>query len=508
MISVLETPRKVSSLAASASWLMIAKTLGFVVMTALPLVLSRRLSLVEFGNYKQLFLLLTSAANLLPLGMQMSAFYFLPRSQSTEEKGRVVFSILLYYVVVTGIAGACFVVSPSLVTTLFHSEALGQIGRLIGVTIMFYVTSLLFEAVAVANGEPQIGAAVIIGSNLLRTTVILLAAVLWGDVRAIAWGTLSFSVVQTAVLLAFMESRFRGFWHRFDWQHIRGQLSYAIPLGAAGFIWSLQLDLHNYFVSHRFGPKVFAIYSQGIFQLPLIGILADSVASVLIPRVSALQQQQGGGKQIVDLTVKVMRSLAGAYFPMYVFLTVMAKEVILLLFTAKFLASLPIFRVNLLFLPLSIVMVDPIMRAYKEQRFWMLKLNIVTLVLLTVALQFGMPWFGLVGTIGCVVASQYIARFSLLVHAGKFMDLHWRDVGKLREVGRIALASIGAGVVAFAIRAVVIDYKPFFALMITGIPFVAVYAALLFALKVPTVSEVEMMRNKFRAVTFRVFQTR
>ena len=242
------SPRKASSLAVSASWLVIAKTLGFILSAALPLVMARRLSLTVFGNYKQLFLLLTSAANLLPLGMHMSTFYFLPRAKGTEEKGRVVFGILFYYAVVTGIAGACFIIDPSLVTMLF-GEAMGRIGRLIGVTLIFYVTSLLFESVAVANGESEIGAAVIVGSNLLRTSGNLLRYCL-GRRGGDCVGTLGYSLVQTGLLLAYLESRFPGFWRRFDWRRVRDQLSYAIPVGAAGFLWSLQLDLHNYFVSH------------------------------------------------------------------------------------------------------------------------------------------------------------------------------------------------------------------------------------------------------------------
>jgi O-antigen/teichoic acid export membrane protein len=481
---------------------MIAKTLGFIVATAMPIVLAHRLSLNEFGNYKQLFVLLTSAANLLPLGMQMSTFYFLPRAKDQVEKGRVVFGILLYYAIITGIAGACFVVAPSLVTSLFHNDALGPIGRLIGVTIIFYVTSLLFESVAVANGESQIGAAVIVGSNLLRTTVILLAAVLWGNVEAIAWGTLGFSILQSGLLITYLESRFPGFWRRFDWRHLWDQLSYAIPLGAAGFLWSLQMDLHNYFVSHHFGPVKFAIYAQGVFQLPLIGILADSVASVLIPRVSALEKEDGR-REIVDLTVKVMRSLSAAYLPIFAFLLVMAKELVVLLFSTKFLESVPIFRVNLLFLPLSILMVDPVMRAYREQRFWMLKLNIIVLVALTVVLQLGISTFGLIGTITCVVAAQYISRFVLLGHVGKFLHLQWSDGRKLRDVGKIAIASAGAAMVSFFIRASTAGYKPVFALLATGVPFVAMYVALLFLLKVPTPDEIGVVRDKLSSLTNR-----
>jgi O-antigen/teichoic acid export membrane protein len=489
------TPRKPASLAVSATWLMIAKTIGLVFTMALPLLLVRRLSMAEYGNYKQFFLLLTSANNILPLGMNMTAFYFLPRAANTREKGQAVLCILMFYGLVLGAACAILVSSPSLVATLFQSEELGKSGRLIGVTVIFYVTSMLFDVIAVANGESEIGAAVIVGSNLLRTAVLLLAAIFWANIHAIIWATAGFSAFQVAVMAVYLESRFPGFWKAFDWVQVRSQLSYAIPLGTAAMFFVLQTDLHSSFVSHRFGPAIFAIYANGCFQLPLVGILYDSVGSVLIPRMSTLQQHDNRG-EIVELAGKVARTLSAAFFPMYAFLSVMATEFITLMFRRQYLGSVPIFRVNLLLLPLFILMVDPILRAYKEQRFWFLRLNVLLVIVLSVSLQFGLPYFGLTGAILCVVAVQYFGRFAMLFRVAKILDLDWRDLSRLRDVGKIAGASAGAALGAWIVRLLMLGGQPIVMLLATGAVFVAIYLGLLFALKVPTAEEVEMVRRR------------
>ena len=70
-------------------------------------------------------------------------------------------------------------------------------------------------------------------------------------------------------------------------------------------MWTLQTDVHNYFVSHHFSPAEFAIYAIGCFQLPLIGMLGESVAAVLIPRVSSLQAT-GDRAEIIRLTIRAM----------------------------------------------------------------------------------------------------------------------------------------------------------------------------------------------------------
>ncbi len=61
------------------SWLTFAKTVGFAFSIALPLLLVRRMDRAQYGLYKQAFLVVTTAMTVLPFGVPMSAFYFLPR---------------------------------------------------------------------------------------------------------------------------------------------------------------------------------------------------------------------------------------------------------------------------------------------------------------------------------------------------------------------------------------------------------------------------------------------
>src|SRR5207245_9996936 len=89
-------PTSDGTLARSALWLMGGKTVAFVLMLALPLLLVRRLSQTDFGLYKQVFLLVSTAMTVLPLGFVMGAFYFLPRRPDTQS--RVALNIVLFCV--------------------------------------------------------------------------------------------------------------------------------------------------------------------------------------------------------------------------------------------------------------------------------------------------------------------------------------------------------------------------------------------------------------------------
>jgi O-antigen/teichoic acid export membrane protein len=232
---------------------------------------------------------------------------------------------------------------------------------------------------------------------------------------------------------------------------LRDQLSYAIPLGAAGILMIVQTDLHNYFVANHFGPALFAVYSLGTLQLPLMGLLQEAANSVLITRVSILQQH-GEHREIILLLARAARKLAAVYFPVYVFLMLAGREFIRVMFTARFADSWPIFAVNLTLLPLGIVLLDPLFRAYQRERYFLLRLRLALAVVLIATLWLFTARLGLLGVIAVVVAIAVFERAVMAIHFARLLGVTGRDMSLLRDVGQLALAALGAGAVAELVR--------------------------------------------------------
>src|SRR5580658_8807471 len=124
------------SLTWRVSWLTFAKTVGFVFSIALPLLLVRRLDREQYGLYKQAFLLVTTAMTVLPVGVPMSAFYFLPRE--TTRRRETVLNIVLFHVAVGALACAALALYPSILTAIFGDARLAPYSAWIGVAILFW----------------------------------------------------------------------------------------------------------------------------------------------------------------------------------------------------------------------------------------------------------------------------------------------------------------------------------------------------------------------------------
>lgn len=486
-----------NSLAQRAAWLLAAKTIAYVISFALPLLLVRRLSAVEFGFYKQAFLVVNTAVALLPMGFMMSAYYFLPREPQARQ-GAVAANILLFYYGLGLAAVALLLLWPDFLTHTIGAQdgaALRAYAPLIGLAILFWIGSSLLEVVSVAHQEAQLSTLFIINAQLTKTAFLLGAAWWFGSVRALLWAAILQGVVQAAVLQWYLNSRWRGYWRGFDASLLGRQLSYALPLGGAGLLYQLLLDAHNYFVSARYGAEVFGAYSLGSFAMPLIGIIGTSVSAVLIPRISRLELE-GARREIVTTTAAAMRKLAALYFPIYAFFLVMGREIVTFLFTEKFAAQTwPIFVVNISLIPFLVLLTDPIMRAHKEHRFYLIKVRIVLVALLLLILWQGAPRLAPVGIIAVAVTFYILDRLIEAHKAFRVAGATWRDLPLLADLGKTALAATVGGLAAAVLRSALIGQRPFWILLACGLLFTSVYAACLWVSGALAESEKALLRQ-------------
>ncbi len=441
-----EIQKKTGSLKSQSAWLFLAKIIGFAFSFALPLLVVRFLTQEQFGIYQQIFKILVNLVAILPLGFSMSAYYFL--SRETEQKPFAVFNILIFNFAMGGIAFLIFCFYPQLIGNIFQSPEITRLLPTLGIVVWFWIFSSFLDTVALANQETKIATVFIVFSQFTKALLMVTAVIFFADVKALIYAALIQGIVQTIVLFFYLKSRFPRFWKAFDAKFFRQHAIYALPFGVSGLIWTLQLDIHNYFIGSRFSPSEYAIYAVGCFQLPLISIIAESATAVLIPRMSELQLQNNK-REMIELTARVMQKLAFFYFPIYVFLIITAQTFITTLFTEKFSASVPIFLVNLTLLPFYIWVTDPIARAFKEIGRFLFVFRVVVFAGIVSALWFAIHNFTMIGMIATVVTVTLLELVIVSSVVLKKIGTQFSDIVLLKNVGKTAISAALSGAVTF-----------------------------------------------------------
>lgn len=452
-----ENKEKEISLTRQSAWLLFAKIVGFALSFLLPLLTVRYLAQDKVGVYRQSFQVIMDAISILPLGFSMSAFYFLNRR--AEKRSAAIFNILLFNFCTGGLAFLTLFFFPQLLGNIFPKDALEmtRLAPLIGAVVWLWIFSTFLEVVALAGRETKKATFFIILAQLTKTVLMAGAVTVFSTVEAFVYAAIVQGFLQTGVLILYLKSRYPKFWTQFDPSFFREQMIYALPFGLAGLLYTLQSSIHNYFVGYRFGAADFAVYTQGCFELPLIAMLYESISAVMIPRMSEMQAE-GKTREMLLTSVNAMKKLALAYFPLFVFLMIVAPELITTLFTKNYSESVPIFRINLLLLPFYCLMLDPIGRAFPEVGRFVLKVRFVLFFALLAALYFGIQHFDLRGMIAIVVVAVLIERFVSLSKILKILEVKSADFYLLKNVGRTAIAAVMSGVVLFIFYSLFKDF--------------------------------------------------
>jgi O-antigen/teichoic acid export membrane protein len=476
---------------------MVAKTISFAFAVALPLLLVRRLSQQDLGLYKQVFFVVTTAMNLLPLGFGMSAFYFLPREP--ERQPAVIANIVAFLFGGGALTAIVLLLWPSLLAFLFGTPELAPLARPIGLVVLLWTVGGFLELITVAIQDVKATTAFIVLTQFSKTTLLMGAATLVGTVPSLIAAALVQGVVQIVVMTIYLERRFPGFWRAFDWPLLRKQGGYALPLGLSSMVIQLQDTLHHLFVGHAFGPAGYAIYSVGVTQLPLIGVLRESAGAVMLPRINQLESQNARG-QLVDLVARAARKLALVYFPLCAFLLVAGREVVVFLFTRQYEASWPIFAIAVCVLPMNAIVLDPVTRAHSE-RFFFLRLRLAVLAVLTVLLATRSPELGLVGVMAAVFTAVAVIWVVGVVRMARLLEIGRVELRRFHAVGWIAASAVGAAVIAAIVRLEVVDRPGWQVIAASAAAFGVAYAAGLRATGVVAADELGAIWRDLRRVS-------
>jgi O-antigen/teichoic acid export membrane protein len=351
------------------------------------------------------------------------------------------------------------------------------------------------ETVTVAAQDIHLSVLFTVTGQLARGALLIVAALVFSTLGALLAAAALQALLLTVVLLWYVHLRFPGALLAFDRRLFATQLSYALPFGLAGLAWRLEMDVHHYVVARRFGPAAYAIYAVGCFQLPLLGILRDAVNSVLMPRVSLLQHRAAKA-EIRRLVVAAARKLAAAHWPAYAYLIVMGREVLTVLFTDQYRDSWPIFAINLTLVLLgALTPTDAVLRAYAEQRKFLLRLRCVSLFLLAAGLWWAVPRRGMLGAVSVVVLIGLFENAWIVYRVARLLDARASDWKLLKDFPKLAAAAGAAALCVGVGRAMLSPVPPLASLALTAPVFAALYAGFVWASGVPTAEEKDAARR-------------
>lgn len=218
--------------------------------------------------------------------------------------------------------------------------------------------------------------------------------------------------------------------------------------------------------------------------MPLLTLAVESVASVMIVRVSGLEKE-GRKADIRYVTAAATNQLAAIQFPMFAMLFVAGHDLIVLLYTRAYEQSANIFLVSIVLLLLGVFLLDPIIRAYKNLRNFLLVVRICIFVALFCVLGPVIRHFGMMGAAVAAVVAQVFERIIIAWAAARVVEARRRDVRLYYDLFKVTGCTLLAGVAAYAVRNLIPAALLIPRILVVGLCVSAIYLPAMFLFRLP-----------------------
>lgn len=449
------TPPALGKLTRQASPLFVGRVASTALTFVLPLGLARLLDPSGFGTYKQLFLVSQTVLLIGQIGLTQSLYYFLPGGG--RERGAYVVQTVGGLALLALVAGVALWCGAPWLSGWLGDGTLGLLRTPLALLTAGMLVSAPIESALLSEGRVGAAAFSYFTNDALRATA-LLAGARSGGIVGLAWGAACYAGARVLILGLLLVTGTLPLAPP-SIARIRVQLAYALPFAGSVLLYVAQRQFAPYAVSAYVAPGLFAVYSVALFHLPVVDIVYAPIAEVLVMRLSQLRAAEGpkeeappAGGSTASLAEwdDAVDKLASVLWPGAVLSWLLGGHLLPLLFTHRYDASVALFYLATLELPMWVYPVDGLLRARGDMRF-LFVWNGVRAVFTAGLVLAGIHTFGLPGAIGGGLVAEGVSRVVTLRRARRTLGVA-RSLAAVPTLGSIGLATLLAALPALAVR--------------------------------------------------------
>lgn len=326
--------------------------------------LARSLSYEEYGSYGQVLLIGTIFTVIFGLGSMQVINVMYAENEGNEAR---VFSSNFWLFLMSGVVAALgLAIFRYQIAYLLNNEALADLLLLYSPCILFTVAATVYTTSIVYFGRVKELAVVTVATNILRIALLVIAITYY---RSLSLAIIALGVgalVQAVWYLLTIPAEHRNF-SVFDARLLRQQLYISFPMLLVALFGAGVLNIDGIIVSSILGVKEFAIYRAGAIELPFIGTICSTVATVIMPDLAKLAFA-GKGEDIFALNRKASSITAFIVMPIAMFLIFFGEEFITLYLSERYAESGFIFSIYTTIVLTRIIIYQSIPLAYKKTK--------------------------------------------------------------------------------------------------------------------------------------------
>jgi teichuronic acid exporter len=441
------------------------------------MVLARTLLPAEFGLIGMLTVFIGLGSALFEGGMTIS----LIRESSTDSRDYS--TVFIFNLIVSILIYILFFLSAPYIAQFYNQPLLTDIARLYGLSFIFLAFGTVQNTILVKemNFKKQAYLAfpsLVIGSSL----GVYLAINNFG-----VWA-LVYSVLLTNFCNAFL------LWITSDWRpnfcfdrdKFKVHFYFGYKMTISSLLDTIFVNIYQILIGRLYNPVLVGYYTRAnsLVMLP-VGNISAVLNKVIFPLFSAVENDT---LELKKLYKKIMLMIFFIITPMIVLMILLSKEIVIILFTEKWLPIVPIFQIlclSGLLYPLHLYNLMILQVKGKSGLF--LKLEIIKKIMVVIVVGISIS-FGFYGLLFGSVISSVIALFINTFYAGKFIQ--YKMHRQLIDLTPTLLISFIMAGVMYLLNFYLVDFNVFSRLGLIGTSGILTYLAFAVIFKNESTNEI------------------
>lgn len=274
-----------------AAWIAIGNFFSFLIGIVTPMILSRFFTKEDYGTYKQVMYVYDTLLVVFTLGLPRTYSYFLPKYPHEQSKA-IISKITSVFFVLGALFSIVLFTCATPISKWLNNEELAYAIRLFSPTPFFLIPTLGLDGIYASFRKTQIVALYTVLTKVFTILCIVLPVVLFDGNYLHAIIGFDIASCATFILAMYMKNApVRDFAKEKTNVTFKDIFGFALPLFYAS-IWGTIIHASNqFYISRYYGNAVFADYSNGFMQNPLVGMVVSSMAVVLLPVFSGMSKE-------------------------------------------------------------------------------------------------------------------------------------------------------------------------------------------------------------------------
>ena len=459
-----------------AMWVAVGQFSAFAIGIISPMILSRYFSKGDYGTYKQVMYVYNTLLIVFTLGLPKAYSYFIPRVSLPESKDVIrkisrLFAILGLFLSLLLFCGA------SAIADLLHNPDLELAIKWFSPTPLLLLPVMGIEGILASYKKAKHIALFTLCMRVFTLLFTILPVITFN-------GTYIHSIIgfDIASLLTCIFSYYLKYLPTRGIELQRATVSYkeifafSLPLLSASLWIMLFQSTNQFFISRYYGNEVFAEFSNGFMEFPIIPMVVNSVATILAPLFAGMAVKNK--MSIGDIWNSALNKTIKIIYPVTIYCILFSNIVMTCFYGKMYSTSGIFFSIKNIEGFFSVIPFYPILLALGKTKEYSRVHMVIAFLLLP--LEFFIVKLGLpVYTIGLAYVlcslGKVILQFAVV---GRSVEMPASVLIPYKAMIKVALVSVFASIIPLVLSRYISELNEWLLLIITVSLFCIIYYSL------------------------------